>query len=816
MWGLCLDFFAQDRGKKNLGLAVFPRKGANGHQADAGHALRRDGLWPEAWDLRSVVRRVGSFVMQAAAVAWINSFEENPFKCGELKDLADGVLFYNVLTSVEPKYFPKGGVTGDCKGDSQLRVGNLQRLKSCLESYFQDLLDEPQSLEVDALLVAKGDDTDAILCLFELVLMAAIQSDSKQQVVENIMGLSESYQQRLMVVCEAVMSRFQSGDINARNGKPSLLASPASKSAEDPDTSGAGDSFMLSSSKSLGMDALSSPSEVGRLRARIEKLSKQIAEYKLQNNELTEASKALKREIVELKRQEAERRASAGKDDAKISELRRQVQTLRRDRTQLAETLEDERSKAASLESAAQQVGGLKKTISKLQDELDVARSKSTEFAIAKSQIDRYKKKLAEFEGMHKRLKDADAVHTRDLERIFQLEDQLKERGALRDKLAKAKSLATEREAEVDQLRKRAKDADEAAERERRKAESLEGECEQLKRGLADLKEENAVLLAQADGRDSAAAPAVGGGASLGLDALDTSGPSKEETMRMEREIASLRQRAEAGAESKREAEALREKVRGLETALEEAGAAASAETRKLEDGNAALRRDLDAARKAASASAARPDAEIEIKALKARLAASEERANRSEKALQKRDQQVEVLRQSADQRRGADNAAEKMKTKMSLMEEQQIKLARTNANLKAQLDKSAKALGKERLTIRSLREEARKTGSGRYARELKQEIDKLKTDIKSLNAKRQSERESYKREQLIMSSAFYSIGMEAHNSFLNSGPARSSLLATQRAKAINGGKKPSKNTPSKRGPRTEMSLRREQFFQRK
>ncbi|ORY99986.1 hypothetical protein BCR43DRAFT_434696 [Syncephalastrum racemosum] len=146
-----------------------------------------------------------------AFIEWINSFDHISHPCKSIGDLYDGIVLFEVLADIDPKWF-KLIRSADVGDNWVLRVNNLKKLHRLVSLFYKEKLNrDPSTLpSVNLNLIAKEADIDETISLCQLVLGIAMQCDlpQRQTYIEKIQSLSQPCMQVLMQKIEEVSHLF--------------------------------------------------------------------------------------------------------------------------------------------------------------------------------------------------------------------------------------------------------------------------------------------------------------------------------------------------------------------------------------------------------------------------------------------------------------------------------------------------------------------------------------------------------------------------------------------------------------------------------
>ena len=147
---------------------------------------------------------------QRAILDWVNTFTL-PKNCDSLNDLSDGTLILNILADIAPSNFDRSALCVVTDGNWALCATNLKKLLRLIDHYYKFVLHKQVDISnVEVQGIAKANDTDAVLDLFELVVGAAVMCEAKAKFIQNIFSLNHTSQTVLKGLVEQAMQRMQS------------------------------------------------------------------------------------------------------------------------------------------------------------------------------------------------------------------------------------------------------------------------------------------------------------------------------------------------------------------------------------------------------------------------------------------------------------------------------------------------------------------------------------------------------------------------------------------------------------------------------
>ncbi|KAI7846926.1 hypothetical protein BDC45DRAFT_452689 [Circinella umbellata] len=141
-----------------------------------------------------------------AYVDWINSFENISHQCTHITDLSDGIILFEVLADIDPKWF-KLIRSADVGDNWVLKINNLKKLHKLVSRYYEEVLGRQcENLPpVNLGAIAKDADVKETVQLCQLVICIAVQCSKNQVYINKIQSLSQNAQHALMLSIEDVI-----------------------------------------------------------------------------------------------------------------------------------------------------------------------------------------------------------------------------------------------------------------------------------------------------------------------------------------------------------------------------------------------------------------------------------------------------------------------------------------------------------------------------------------------------------------------------------------------------------------------------------
>ncbi|TPX36316.1 hypothetical protein SmJEL517_g01483 [Synchytrium microbalum] len=329
--------------------------------------------------------------IEAAIVAWVNTFDSVIRKATSIKDLADSVIFFEIVLEIDPQYFKTRPVDAS-KENWIFKFNNLKRLHKNVISYYEEVLHHtlPKALDVNLTSIARDQDVDELVKLAQLVLAMVVQSESNQMYIAKMQKLDEVSQQHLMLLIQQVMDILGGAESEKYEVKNDLQQRPShffalTRTTEAP----------AATSTQQSEDALK------QLRTQFADLQAKYDDKVAENNDLESRLHDMEESVKKFR--------EAGQSDfllrTDIENLRselEQAEAKRRDDEAVADQLRDTvKDLSRQLEEAHRKASAL----SKLKDQADEHRHTVEKLQKSEALLAQYKKRLEGSGDLQKQLK---------------------------------------------------------------------------------------------------------------------------------------------------------------------------------------------------------------------------------------------------------------------------------------------------------------------------------------------------------------------------------------------------------------------------
>lgn len=404
-------------------------------------------------------------------VKWANTFEGLSKPCTSIEDFSDGVILEEILAQVAPKHFSAESIKRDFEDNWVLKVNNVKKIVSTLDRLYQMDLGIHYGLEINATAIARDQDTQEIVKLVELVLGVMVESELKNEYIGNIMILDETTQRELMVILEGIINRHQ-------------IEMSSDHSLHD------------SSSTNIVEDA-----RFTELQNQYDQLTRELFEEKESHSDLkqdyeivAEQVKTLKEERENLQRsvyaledalKEEQEKAKNERDNYLAASLPRQAsQTslLEEERTIVWTAQIEERDKTiADLKKKMEELAKQAAESRTLRDELDILREKALSFSGLEEKLKKSQLKSEQVNDLKKQLKVLEEQNDVYLRQALDAEENARGATSLKTHLESYKQQVVSLKTEYAQLEVSAKTQQIENERMKTEISSLQLENSALK-----------------------------------------------------------------------------------------------------------------------------------------------------------------------------------------------------------------------------------------------------------------------------------------------------------------------------------------------
>jgi len=705
-------------------------------------------------------------MIETSFVKWINTFPNLSKTCQDISELSDGIILNEICVQIAPKYFDKESLRQDVLDNWVLKSENIRLLVDNLERFYTEELGITSSLNVDIDAISNSD-SDEIAKLIESILHVTMESEDKNDYIENIMNLDQDTQNDLMIVIEKIQSQHQSTADHSKDFEEDNGSNIRSEDDEDiMNTSYTShhhlnDNSSNSNSNNNNNDRITSlQSEVERLRKDKDDLQTDLDEIKIQLSNITgerdritqdkekteEVCQNLHQSLIILQKELDQTMAQTASLSAMNDE------TIKREMAELHVQIEAKDKQLQELKKRYEESQKLSGENRSLKDEIDILREKVANAELTEEKLKKHQKKIEEIGDLRKKIKELEDQNDNYIQQTLDLEEQLTKSVSFKTQADSSKQQMSQLKIEITKLELSLKsmkeDRDKLAESfsvielERN---SLQSEVQNLRNTLADVQQENESKLLELQMN-------MNSDGGIGDQVIDSS--TKERIARLERENKKLK-------------EGSNDKVVELTSQLEEANTIKEELVKKVQEleikstSSAAVQNSTTTSTSTPGTPTLNQEQSSEIEALRLQLSESNSLAEETKRQLEETNLSLDEFKKQVVE----------MSQKQQSMEDNgdSEKFNEENSNLKSENERLEGYLRAARNIIKDLREKNKSNQNKDILLAEKDEyITKLerscsqKTDINEQLMKQLKEgREESQREINLMLSAFLKLGLD-------------------------------------------------------
>jgi len=426
-----------------------------------------------------------------ALINWINTFAIST-NVKIIKELFDGVIISEVFAQIAPSYGDMSSLKRASLNNWVLRKANIKLLLANVAAFYSEELNIAcDTAHINIELLVKNEDSAEMINLIELILGAAIECENKKEYIQNIMLLDETSQRILMLFIERLLREHQSRP-------PASPQTHHHAAVDDDDGENQLKLHSLLAEKEelqqryeeIQIEHSSLSSENINLRSEKETLLIMVRELEKQ---LEEKTKIEETEKERREREEAELINALQKQSREISE--EQYHALQVEIEEKEQTIIDYKRKIEELSKYAAEAR-------KLRDEMDIIREKVTKADQIEDKLGHLQDKLKEMTELRKQYKALQEQNTAYMQRSIELEEEVvkipllkaqiedykKQVLAFRSEAAAKGERGIKQQLEMQQLQEALRQIQSERTEHQEKVETLEATITQLKAELEETK----------------------------------------------------------------------------------------------------------------------------------------------------------------------------------------------------------------------------------------------------------------------------------------------------------------------------------------
>eukprot|EP00762_Andalucia_godoyi_P002588 ANDGO_03323.mRNA.1 Protein Hook homolog len=338
-----------------------------------------------------------------SVLRWVQTISNLSKPCNRVGDLADGIIFADILKAAAPSAFESLVVNRKAEENKILRTSNLRKIAKAVEDYLLDherLRGDLMTFDFNA--AGRDEDESVLLQLAGFILVVVLNSENKALFIQDIMNFDDQTQHDLMVSTQTALGTLErleptspehSGKQGSGAETPGTAFTDSAINVKSVDNRGASAAHTDLAFEIRGdfrsMENLRS--ENAKLKEEIEKLNGDLREAKVEFDHSKAENEKLKHQIAQqldqitavgrnvsqASLQDAERNAhvmeqlkkDVGERDAEIQGLKNRIAELSQAEID-RRTLQD---RVDTLEGKVEEVQRLNVKINKLEELLEKA-----------------------------------------------------------------------------------------------------------------------------------------------------------------------------------------------------------------------------------------------------------------------------------------------------------------------------------------------------------------------------------------------------------------------------------------------------------
>eukprot|EP01113_Clastostelium_recurvatum_P031446 TRINITY_DN3926_c0_g1_i2.p1 TRINITY_DN3926_c0_g1~~TRINITY_DN3926_c0_g1_i2.p1 ORF type:complete len:713 (-),score=243.35 TRINITY_DN3926_c0_g1_i2:201-2339(-) len=681
--------------------------------------------------------------MADSLIAWINSFSGLSAHCDSLSQLSDGILLSEICAQVAPKFFDLSTVKRDVSDNWVLKGTNIKKLASNLDDFYVQYMGLHDEAIVNDTAIAKDEDEQEIMRLIKLILGVVVECEDKVTYIQNIMSLDETNQIELMNIIKEIVATHQM-QVSQRSepSSPNFRAVMDSSAVTEDEENEALFGHYGDTRNNLFSDGRSGSSPV-QMTKEHEELKKQydeiIEDYTnaMDDNANLRTEKASYLHMIQSledslasAKAEAKRAAASGSASHEASlGMSNAAANINRDedeRAQLHAKLDEKDKTIADLKRKLEELKGQAQEARKLRDEVDLMRERLASTQGHEDKAKKYQRKVEEVAELKTQIRTLQENNDHYMKQTLDLEDTVAKLTVFKTQVDNFKQQAAALKGDAARAEAEWRSAQTELEISSKKVDTLTSENKSLNARVKNLTHQVEELQVE---KDEHAMSSPSSRASTMGDGLGVDPGTKERLMRLERENKRL-QEAKDGLEAQIVAGATGSGEGGEE--LERVRAQLEVAKKTIDR----LRADLDAAKESSVSGGGDEGSQQEVSSLKQRIAELQVKQ-------QAVDELIEKLRVSSEKITTLTNDKARLEG-----------FLRTAKSMIKDLRERGGAIATEE------QEKAKKRYEGiieSYQNQLGEKDKEVQLYKKTFDEARQSSQ----REQQLMITAFYEMGLE-------------------------------------------------------
>ncbi|KAF2071390.1 hypothetical protein CYY_007284 [Polysphondylium violaceum] len=705
-------------------------------------------------------------MIENSFVKWINTFPNLSKTCQDLPELSDGIILNEICVQLAPKYFDIESLRQDVLDNWVLKSENIRLLVENLERFYTEELGITTPLNVDIDSISNSDPQE-IAKLVEYILHVTMESENKNDYIENIMTLDQDTQNDLMIVIEKIQSQHQSTADHSKDFEDGLSIGRTGDDQDEDQEDIMNTSYTSHHQKDKDDRVVNLESQVERLRKDKDDLQNDLDEIKIQLSNITnerdritqdkekteEVCQNLHQSLIILQKELDQTMAQTASLSAMNDE------TIKREMAELHIQIEAKDKQLQDLKKRLDESQKLSSENRSLRDEIDILREKAANAELTEEKLKKHQKKIEEIGDLRKKIKELEDQNDNYIQQTLDLEEQLTKSVSFKSQADSTKQQMSSLKIEIAKLELSLKsmkeDRDKLSENFNAielEKNSLESEVQNLRNTLSEVQQENESKLLELQMN-------LNSDGGIGDQVVDSS--TKERIARLERENKKLK-------------EGSNDQVVELTNQLEEANLIKEDLVKKVQELEVVITNNGSSTPGNNNNSSNTPtlnaEQSSEIEALRLQLAESNSLVESTKRQLEETNLSLDEFKKQVvemSQKQQSNESSEKF------IEE--------NTNLKSENDRLEGYLRAARNIIKDLREKNKSNQNKDLLLSEKDEyINKLENSIKQngdvreqLMKQLKEGREESQREINLMLSAFLKLGLDLEQMKIQHNPSK-------------------------------------------
>ncbi|XP_065834817.1 protein Hook homolog 3-like [Oscarella lobularis] len=372
-------------------------------------------------------------------VVWLGTFPNlDDVPKDSASDLCDGIAIARCLTQIAPNWFDadwESKIKPGVEGNWRLKVSNLKKILKAIREYYEQILHQYIDDFSMPDLSSIGEKCDEVQLgrLLQLVLGCAVHCEKKEEYIQRIMNLEESIQ-------HAVMSAIQELMLQER---PRSVSAEVYKQLEEDHKD------VQERIQSISLEKEELAQSCHELRQELRSLHDEHFSVVKENEELSRKLGTLN-SPDDPNSEYGRRQQSMYKQLEQLKEEKFELESLRDDYRMKIEQLE---SHVARLQTKNEDLTGLAEKAQRWKDEVDEYRHEIVKYHNLESTLDSYKKKVEEMTELRKQVKALEQKNSAYMSQTLQLEDDLRKSASFKTQVDLYKKKQQKLEAELQEER---------------------------------------------------------------------------------------------------------------------------------------------------------------------------------------------------------------------------------------------------------------------------------------------------------------------------------------------------------------------------